>query len=712
MMSLWTRISRLAGALLFGAAMPLAHASTPAGVLDLLGITPSAESVDYVTHKKQYQLQTLLTEQSHPATRDLSTQIAADTLQGVNALLSVDLDVSHALQRIVRNPDQMQTLQNASRAMENALASGKKIYLYGTGASGRVALQVESALWRPFWQRARATAGGQKILSQFPDIDGAVVGDITGGDRALVSSLPSFEDLPLIGRLQWQQRAIRSGDVALAITEGGETPAVIGAIRAAADSVSLSGVHDRLFLYNNPNHVLLPLDRSRQVLRDARIDKINLTTGPQAIMGSTRMQAATIELYVVGVLLEDALQRFLAARLASEERASLGFSGALDLKQRLLRFVAVRRSVARAARQLARWSEREAQTYAAGRFSSYFAAQALLPVFTDLTERTPTFHLDPLDSVDLRARKSWAQVWTPVDTPQQAWRALLQRPFHGLDSAYFQAAFSQGIDDPVQRQTALASLKQAGDDQQYRYDFSFSQRNVERAGPNPGDLGVLVLLADESPSEHRFERWLKLFAQSKAHLQIVSVSPNSAPSFPGAQAVHVHIAESDPLRLNQQIALKMLINVHSSAVMAKLGRVVGNSMTDVVPGNWKLIGRATALIMLHVNHVLQSPAWIARHGRGRPISYAEANAVLFDAMSHAQGAQASEVARSIVRIVESLKRQRGVSWVEVNGMLKDTRLGDYLAPYRQAANQSPSGISRGMRSWIDATSPAAGSVTT
>ena len=35
-------------------------------VLEIMRITPSPQSVDYVNNKKQFQLQSLLTEQRHP----------------------------------------------------------------------------------------------------------------------------------------------------------------------------------------------------------------------------------------------------------------------------------------------------------------------------------------------------------------------------------------------------------------------------------------------------------------------------------------------------------------------------------------------------------------------------------------------------------------------------------------------------------------------
>lgn len=49
----------------------------------------------------------------------------------------------------------------------------------------------------------------------------------------------------------------------------------------------------------------------------------------------------------------------------------------------------------------------------------------------------------------------------------------------------------------------------------------------------------------------------------------------------------------------------MIMNAHSTAVMAKMGKVVGNTMTNVRAGNLKLIGRATYLITSHVNQALE-----------------------------------------------------------------------------------------------------------
>jgi hypothetical protein len=114
----------------------------------------------------------------------------------------------------------------------------------------------------------------------------------------------------------------------------------------------------------------------------------------------------------------------------------------------------------------------------------------------------------------------------------------------------------------------------------------------------------------------------------------------------------------------------MLLNAHSTGVMAKLGRVVGNTMTHVNPGNLKLIGRATFLILSHV--------------LGQ-VSYAEANEVLFDAIEYGKRAgktgQNAEVGLSIIRILEALKRHSFISWEEAEAILEAQGLEKYLESY-------------------------------
>jgi hypothetical protein len=142
--------------------------------------------------------------------------------------------------------------------------------------------------------------------------------------------------------------------------------------------------------------------------------------------------------------------------------------------------------------------------------------------------------------------------------------------------------------------------------------------------------------------------------------------------------------KNDPLGINQRIALKILLNAHSTGVMARLGKVIGNTMTNVSPSNLKLIGRATYLVQSHVNDVLSHPRWVRTYGIQRQISYGESNAVLFDAINYLkdkknEAGQTAEVAFSIIRILESIRIEKGLLRSKTLKILKETGLSEYLA---------------------------------
>jgi len=688
------------------AAQPVA-----ANILQLLGVTVSPESQDYVAAKTQFQLHTLLTEQRHPRTMNLSRVVRTDAAAGLRMLLGVDEDVVQALERLAAEP---RVLEELSAQISAALLEKGKIYFYGCGATGRLAKQMESSFWRPFWRRLKAD--NRRIWDKLrgplgPEIEDRLIGEMTGGDRALISSLEGFEDLQLIGRLQLEDRKVRRGDVIIAVTEGGETSSVIGTILGGLEQWKTAEPYDpresraRLyFVYNNPDDRLLPFDRSRAVLREPGITKINLTTGPQAITGSTRMQATTIETFVLGHVLQDALARVLGRYLSKKEMASLGFGTGRRLADRLKDFAGILRSVKEAVPDLAPITELEARTYAQNHFSTYFAESGAITVFIDSTERSPTFRLYPLDTVNEPKRRCWIQVWIPAGPgPEDAWKAFLGRPFRGLDAAFYEKPFEEEITDPYLRTAALESLKKAGSDQQRLYDFSASNNSIKR-GPQPGDMGLTVIMAgDADELEGRgspFNALFKLSFAKKAPTVCILIWGNTQKEAAQSQnsfirsfgqvrpisplVVSLKVPdEGDAFDLNQHIALKILLNAHSTAVMARLGRVVGNTMTNVSPSNLKLIGRATFLIQSHVNDALARPQWVRRYGLRRPVTYGEANAVLFDSIAFLkdkarEAGQTPEVALSIIRVLESLKQNRGVSPDEALGLVRSPGLEAYL----------------------------------
>lgn len=676
-------------------------------ILSLLNIKPSPQSIDYVHNKKQFQLHTLLTEQRHPKTWNLSFVIKNDVEEGLRQILSVDDDIADKFLRMAEDPI---LPTQAARAVSRAIKEKRQIFVYGCGSTGRLAKQMESAIWRPFWKRIRKSHLWQKLKAIIPeDIADNLIGEMTGGDRALISALEGFEDLQLVGKLQLEDRGIKKGDVVFCITEGGETSSVIGAILAAFDQYGkrteekIAEAQNHLyFIYNNPDDAIRPFARSKSVIDNPAITKINLTTGPQAITGSTRMQAATSETFLMGIILEAGIFGVLKEQLSDEELQEVGFPKNFRIQDRLRSFSEILEILKNCVADISRLTCLEAETYEKRRFSTYFAKKALITVFIDCAERSPTFHLLPLDTKTEKDRKCWFQVWAEAKDQRQAWRNFLGRDFRGLAEAFFEPHFRDRIDDDYLKEAALKSLSQAGDDQQELYDLSFSSDNIQHRGPREGDVGVLVCMDEEidelTKTDSRLFRFVSLFKEKRAGMALLLVGEKDARGFADAVSrlpiekgrdVVVPVAvggTEDPLNVRKQTLLKILLNAHSTAVMARMGRVVGNTMTNVNPSNLKLIGRATYLIMSHVNDAVSQDEWVRKWGEAHPITYEQANAVLSEAMDFVaeQGGQTSEVELCILRILETLRTRSAVSWDDALSISGTVGLEAYLEKHNPA----------------------------
>src|SRR5262245_5080448 len=208
-------------------------------------------------HKKHlFQLGDLPTETPHPKTVNLSEWAETDLDRALATLRRVDLE---ALEKIAKLKGELTSLFHA---VADTLDGGKRIFLVGCGATGRLSLSLEF-LWR----------------RKYPHSD-QVVSLMAGGDVALVHSLEGFEDFPEYGSRHLMELGFGNGDLVIGSTEGGETPYVIGAVEKAAQVSS----RKPLFLYCNTTRILMEkVERSRNVLTNNKIDSYCLETGPMAL---------------------------------------------------------------------------------------------------------------------------------------------------------------------------------------------------------------------------------------------------------------------------------------------------------------------------------------------------------------------------------------------------------------------------------------------
>lgn len=481
---------------------------------------PSADTADeFLALAAQYQLGVLDTEGFHPLTAQLSEQAQHDLPAALRALQAVDVA---ALERLQGKAAGMVELADA---VNQTFASGKRVFLCGCGATGRLSLAAE-------WLGRAGMLPGE--LAE------RVIGFMAGGDAALIRSIENFEDFPDYGARQLDELGFGDGDLLIASTEGGETPWVIGAAERAAE-VSRNAPW---FLYCNPDAQLrLAAERSRRVLDDARIRKLNLQVGPMALAGSTRMQASTVLLAAVGQALEHHRD---PSKIAPALAEFLDFVRAAD-------FAA-----------LAPLTTAESDIYKTHRQTIYRTRTAGLTTLTDTTERSPTFSLTAFENTlapEQPASLAYLH-WPGAHNAAAAWRELLLREPRTLEWPGFE------------KLTSCAWLE--------GYDFS------DR---------VLARRATEYVVEVEVER--EVIRLELGEIKIIFARP------PGDL-------------LAAHLFLKLLLNAHSTAVMARLGRCRGNLMTYVRASNLKLIDRAVRY---------------ARHLRklesGREVPYEDAVRALF-----------------------------------------------------------------------------------
>ncbi|WP_395746161.1 SIS domain-containing protein [Prosthecobacter sp.] len=473
-----------------------------------------------------YQLGALDTESQHPFTTSLSQMARTDVGEAVKLMHQVDI---HAVRQFAAKAA---PLADLARAIAATLASGHRIFLCGCGATGRLSLSIE----------VFCRMGVLPVAD--PD---RVVAFMAGGDLALIKAIETFEDHPEYGARQLEELGFINGDLLIASTEGGETPFVIGAAERAAEI----STNPPWFLYCNPDEQLVRVAaRSRRVIENLAIRKLNLSVGAMAVSGSTRLQASTVLMAAIGFA-------FLHHR---------------DPEHAPGEVLQLLRHVAHCDGQfLVPFIEHEAAVYQRGAFVFYVSSRFGITVVTDTTERAPTFSLVPFEKQDdPAAQASWCHFLMPEQPgAHAAWHALLRREPRTLEW-------------PDVRHVAGAEVLES-------YDFSAQLAARRRARTHGAEH--LQFHIDGGAGEMVWE-----FDGLKHAMDLT-----------GIHEFHAHLL------------LKMLINIHSTLVMGRLGRYLDNLMTYVKPSNNKLIDRAVRYVRL-----------LAQRRTGKLPDYEKVTRLLFD----------------------------------------------------------------------------------
>ncbi len=556
--------------------------------------TAKEQAKQFIEHQRAFRLGTLLTESSHPKTARLSQVIQQDMLQGLQLLLDVDEEIAPSASRVFSGKEFSQLIASMTRAFNE----GRKVFFTGCGATGRLSILLE-AMWREFWQRACCVF--PESFVSVSDYENRVVSVMAGGDYAMIKSVEGFEDFTQFGKHQLVEAGVEQGDVVVAITEGGETPFVIGTAWQGLESGA-----DVFFVFNNPADLLCEhVERSREVIKEERITCLDLTTGPMAITGSTRMQAASSELLVVGAAMETALRNILHGCVPENILAQLDLARLDCDPEQTIDHSALMEQMVQQLRQpsalsaLGQFTRFEQEIYEQQGLVTYAASDFLLDILTDTTERSPTFSLPAFrKSDDKISAVSWAFVKNPTLETAQTWSHSLRREPRGLD---WDAEVYARLEAPASIQADPPILDNA---EIHRFQIG-NERDESRFDRKPNAF-ILIAVGEEvsafdkrnetdgevNPVRRQFEKQ----ACDYDKVAMLCVGPE-AMKHPSGRMFHVPVQlPSSPIRLWEHLAIKLVLNTISTATMARMNRVIGNWMVHVSTSNKKLIDRGTRLI--------------------------------------------------------------------------------------------------------------------
>jgi N-acetylmuramic acid 6-phosphate etherase len=347
---------------------------------------PNKLSSDFLKISPEFKLGHLPTEQRHKDTMRLSELAKSDLHTAIDILKNIDLS---AIDIIKSKIPQILKLR---KAINDTLNNNKCVYFCGCGSTGRLSISLE-VLWRT-------------IKSDHKHINN-VIGLMAGGDTALISAIEDFEDHAEFAHTHLKQLGFKNGDLLIASTEGGETPFVIGCVEYALKKTNINP----WFVYCNPDEILInTIERSKNIITNNLVSKLNLNTGPMALCGSTRMQASTVIMYALGIALFE----------SSTEIDSIQY---LD---NFKNFLSTQNYSF-----LADFIKAESNIYKNDEYIHYFTKNYGITVLTDTAERAPTFNLLPFENIfakNFTPSKCYLSIENEVSIKNSWTKVLLRHP--------------------------------------------------------------------------------------------------------------------------------------------------------------------------------------------------------------------------------------------------------------------------------------------
>lgn len=510
-------------------------------------------AAEYIEKESQYRMGFVDAEKPHPLTRYLSQTYARSMEEGIRLLLEVDRQMAQRAAETLEGAD----YAFFADAIRSTLKNGGKVIFSGCGSSGRLSMRLEQS-----WRNAVA-----KLSEKYPQAKAALeskleaVGNImTGGDYAVIRAAESFEDSTLLGRAQARQWKLGEKDLLVGVTATGETTSILGTAEQALEDGA--GVY--MLICSDPKPVVEKMSRAKKVYGHPNCRVLSLPCGPMALTGSTRMQSSTFEQFAAAVALEGAVHDILEAADVPVKFPGYGWYGQqfLAMTGQLLQEKCVS--------LLAGISHKEQHTYEAGGLATVFSDEYLLDVLTDTTERAPTFMTPPFCSEDMLEQPlSWAFVKNPSCDTETAWcKCFLREPrcIEWGKETYEALGLTQNQIEKIPDISSKA-LKR----------FAIGNEPAPRREASPASFALWV---DAKAAPESFWAAAQRY-ESSAQLTLEDAG--------------LSLPETG-MDLYEHLAVKLLLNTLSTGVMARMGRITGNWMTNLAMSNKKLIDRSARIV--------------------------------------------------------------------------------------------------------------------
>lgn len=508
----------------------------------------------YEDFQKEFALGGVSTEQQHPLTKHLSQVMHKNVPEGMELLLKVDEGVVKGLESF------FPSIASIAPYLADKLKQGGRIFLVGSGSSGRVAIDIAA-----------------KCKSRFPNTKDQIQGIIAGGDSALIRAKEGFEDSEADGEAAIKHLNLGPNDTVILISASGSASFNVGCGNCAADKGA-----SVFYFYNSEN---IPVRTQRLFERKINpVTPLCIDIGPQAIGGSTRLQGATLAEVSLGALLGSAL--YLTQ---GEEHLSKAYPKEIALKMR--QGLALIRDHLHL---IQKFSLMEAEVFSdpnsnfrqiqdtsnQGYVTFVALEDAIREILIDSTESSPTFSTNPIrrENEMQKKRAEFRAYLIGQENNSKAWKELLGRDVYTQDVAdtekYLLACKEGGLYSFSKRPTGKGNLVIGVVKIQDSEPISTQLINVLDDAKNQGGSAGLLVICKGKLSESQKKELIEAY-------DCVLVMENTP---------------SDTLGLTETIILKQVLNLISNSSMVLMNKVHGNQMIDVRASNKKLIDRCIRLI--------------------------------------------------------------------------------------------------------------------